>query len=925
LFGFFFRERKGFETMSFIPSLDGMQLQNAAWQQHTDGHDYNRNVVASAFTMMNQQHGESLNTRFFPSMLPYQRKNPITSTNVSNFLQNSNYRNDDATIFNDRIEGGGYLQRKRNEDLSTLNTEYSANDRKASLRLHDLLAGRQIHDINYNTTVMAEKVSQNASHTQGSYRQNQADMLSTEQMVTSKLLSRSVSLLNRRRKAKLNMMRNVQPEADAFSRTTDEYTMSLPHGYGSSRFDSFDYGFPHSTRSYKHTSVAPVLETQKSKTRAASGIVSDVINPHVGQPSSTTFYQPASNIPLSILQLHHDERIASCKHNLISNNRQLENERMWESCLGKISPNDINASEKLFLVSSLLNKKYGSDLDQLAQKAFHMPIETNLQTAKNERMSFDYPSINNTRYAVMRPEDSSTCQRTELSKETNEKIEESVKSADVQGKSKAQGRNVQADQHASLILTSKENRNYFASDPRSSEMRVPARFCTKIHPKGNVDQSMSPSKDASDCTSTKCTNNDIATIGRDTNINTREGDQNCKSKLASNYIIQSQVNIVTPTTKPSDDCKLETDGTFIPNQVFDESTEEYEAALVLQCLYESLSTPATSQSYINRTEEEEIVRKLECRTSAGRQDVSVRDTEVETSKLSLAPTNGKRKRGRPPKTELDAWTKIQQVSCHSTNIPDMKDQLPPWEMLVPSDSVFSRIEDRDYLYMADDDSYDDNRKQRKLTSQERKRNISLSGKVGSFVDPSFDGLFVAMAQMIPCQLTTDDQNCGITSYKNLPLGFQGLACRHCNGRPGSGRYFPSTVRCLSQTTTAQNMIKHFINASVIVPDKNGRQNNTDIANVINPGIDTSVNGAKSGKSYCTKCPYSVWLWLTEFQKRLVDSKDGVRQQNDVADTSQGNCHRVRYGARKVFYEKIWKCINDQDPTLPNKGDFDACN
>lgn len=48
-----------------------------------------------------------------------------------------------------------------------------------------------------------------------------------------------------------------------------------------------------------------------------------------------------------------------------------------------------------------------------------------------------------------------------------------------------------------------------------------------------------------------------------------------------------------------------------------------------------------------------------------------------------------------------------------------------------------------------------------------------------------------MAQLEPCRLTAQDR---VGWYKERPIGFPGLACRHCKGRPGIGRYFPNTLR-----------------------------------------------------------------------------------------------------------------------------------
>lgn len=49
----------------------------------------------------------------------------------------------------------------------------------------------------------------------------------------------------------------------------------------------------------------------------------------------------------------------------------------------------------------------------------------------------------------------------------------------------------------------------------------------------------------------------------------------------------------------------------------------------------------------------------------------------------------------------------------------------------------------------------------------------------------------AIAQMDLCQLTEADR---IGWFKNREIGFGGLACKYCGGRPSFGRYFPNSVR-----------------------------------------------------------------------------------------------------------------------------------
>eukprot|EP00814_Leptocylindrus_danicus_P003821 CAMPEP_0116019924 /NCGR_PEP_ID=MMETSP0321-20121206/9512_1 /TAXON_ID=163516 /ORGANISM="Leptocylindrus danicus var. danicus, Strain B650" /LENGTH=477 /DNA_ID=CAMNT_0003490559 /DNA_START=39 /DNA_END=1472 /DNA_ORIENTATION=+ len=77
-----------------------------------------------------------------------------------------------------------------------------------------------------------------------------------------------------------------------------------------------------------------------------------------------------------------------------------------------------------------------------------------------------------------------------------------------------------------------------------------------------------------------------------------------------------------------------------------------------------------------------------------------------------------------------------------------------------------------------------------------------------------DYLYLAMEQMQVCCVVESDQ---VGCYRSRPLGFRGLACKHCGGQPGFGKYFPATVRSLAQTTTSQTIIKHCISKCKHMP------------------------------------------------------------------------------------------------------------
>jgi hypothetical protein len=71
-----------------------------------------------------------------------------------------------------------------------------------------------------------------------------------------------------------------------------------------------------------------------------------------------------------------------------------------------------------------------------------------------------------------------------------------------------------------------------------------------------------------------------------------------------------------------------------------------------------------------------------------------------------------------------------------------------------------------------------------------------------------DYLYLAMEQMQPCNLMDADR---VGCYKGRKTGFPGMACKHCVGQAGCGRYFPATEASLSQTTTSQTIANHVRN------------------------------------------------------------------------------------------------------------------
>jgi len=114
-----------------------------------------------------------------------------------------------------------------------------------------------------------------------------------------------------------------------------------------------------------------------------------------------------------------------------------------------------------------------------------------------------------------------------------------------------------------------------------------------------------------------------------------------------------------------------------------------------------------------------------------------------------------------------------------------------------------------------------------------------------------DYLYLTLEQMSPCILMEADR---VGCYKGRKVGFPGLACKHCVGQAGCGRYFPASEASLSQTTTSQTIMNHVRN--------------------------------------CRRCPLEIRENL-ELMKRARMGPDGRR-----AD-------KPKHGGRKVFFHRLW--------------------
>lgn len=115
-------------------------------------------------------------------------------------------------------------------------------------------------------------------------------------------------------------------------------------------------------------------------------------------------------------------------------------------------------------------------------------------------------------------------------------------------------------------------------------------------------------------------------------------------------------------------------------------------------------------------------------------------------------------------------------------------------------------------------------------------------------------LFLLMEQMQTCKFTEEDRTGGRSKIKDNEVGFPGMECKHCHGRAGFGRYFPTSVAALSLANSDRNVFNHL--------------------------------------QKCRRCPEPVKSELVRLLK----------------DQGQG---KNRRGLRKLFFKKIWDRIHGE--------------
>ena len=121
-----------------------------------------------------------------------------------------------------------------------------------------------------------------------------------------------------------------------------------------------------------------------------------------------------------------------------------------------------------------------------------------------------------------------------------------------------------------------------------------------------------------------------------------------------------------------------------------------------------------------------------------------------------------------------------------------------------------------------------------------------------------------LSQMQPCVFTEADR---LGKRKGLPPGFPGLACRHCFGGYGSGRFFPSSIKTLSDTSKTLNVLHNHM-------------------------------------MRCRKCPPEV-----------RETLDSLRKTHDQERS------KMKFGSQKAFFARIWDKLHYKDPTVNAKRKF----
>lgn len=130
----------------------------------------------------------------------------------------------------------------------------------------------------------------------------------------------------------------------------------------------------------------------------------------------------------------------------------------------------------------------------------------------------------------------------------------------------------------------------------------------------------------------------------------------------------------------------------------------------------------------------------------------------------------------------------------------LSDKTPPPP---PSIRLKSKKDEAAAARKSDDDSKTGNAKDDETELSAKDDNDDASPLVVPEDDKFTKFSFLLMSQMRRCVFTEADR---LGKRKGLTNGFAGLACRHCFGGFGAGRFFPSSIKTLSDTSKTLDVI-----------------------------------------------------------------------------------------------------------------------
>jgi hypothetical protein len=137
-----------------------------------------------------------------------------------------------------------------------------------------------------------------------------------------------------------------------------------------------------------------------------------------------------------------------------------------------------------------------------------------------------------------------------------------------------------------------------------------------------------------------------------------------------------------------------------------------------------------------------------------------------------------------------------------------------------------------------------------MTTTEEVPSVPVVHEADTFLITHY--LYTLLEQMESCRFSEEDRTGGRSKVKNCPVGFPGMQCKHCRGKAGFGRYFPTTATALASANSDRNIFNHI--------------------------------------SKCRACPVQMREELCLLQKQHATCKN-------------------RRGSRKQFFESVWRRLH----------------